>query len=729
MNQYVVAEPQTETPRGKNQGNAMSEYVVARNHPAAADTNPGTPELPLQTISAAAARVRPGDTVIVHAGVYRERISPAQGGTADMPITFRAAVGEEVFLRGSDVLQADWQPLDPEHPVYRAALPAELFGTAAYNGVCDAAVYGDFNPFHWNFNRAVPARPHGAAVAQRRAKVENFERVIAADSSGTGRLDVQRKLDAARKELAQLTREDNPRYLTTLGQVFVDGRPLVEVEYRKDLLELPGTWMAGPEGKDLLVHFPASHRPVADRLVEISTRHTVFSPLQRHLGYITIRGFTIEHGANHWPTWGKQGWPQVGLINCRSGHHWVIEDNCVRGAKGLGIDCGSEGSSEHIENRDSFDPEADKDRVGYHRIRNNWIVDNGHCGIAGIRHHGTRIIGNIVERNNNTGYTSPWWEFAGMKFHFLFDGLIEGNLIRDNEAHGIWLDNQFRGTRVTRNVIINNLWSGINVELGRGPVTIDNNIIAYTRQGDGIYGHDVADVKIYHNLIYCNANNGLWFAWCTPRVEPEDGCWDIHAFNNIIAGNKNCAIGYPLPWTAAGNNRSDHNLIAGGGETLDEGSKNLPPQFQITNTSHCARAEHLCPGPELQTAENVARNVARRLTAAGIPTADQPNMELWQDDFRLPLKLWQAVLQQDRHSRVFAVNRDGLQSRLVSWHMNLGDVFRRVDCEPIAGVDRDFLGNPMPANPMPGPFQTLADGDNHIMLWPVRGIRCTWPHV
>ena len=38
---------------------------------------------PFKTISAAAAVALPGDTITVHAGIYREWVNPPRGGTSD----------------------------------------------------------------------------------------------------------------------------------------------------------------------------------------------------------------------------------------------------------------------------------------------------------------------------------------------------------------------------------------------------------------------------------------------------------------------------------------------------------------------------------------------------------------------------------------------------------------------------------------------------------------------
>ena len=56
------------------------EYHVAKT---GNDANPGTIEEPLHTIQAAANLAQPGDVITVHAGVYRERITPPKGGESD----------------------------------------------------------------------------------------------------------------------------------------------------------------------------------------------------------------------------------------------------------------------------------------------------------------------------------------------------------------------------------------------------------------------------------------------------------------------------------------------------------------------------------------------------------------------------------------------------------------------------------------------------------------------
>lgn len=671
----------------------MRTLHVDQNNPAA----------PYRTINAAARDAQPGDTVLVHAGVYRERVCPPRGGEEGRPITCQAAPGEPVCIRGSEVFQPGWKR---EGGFWVGSLAAVRFGAAAYGGLCDERLHGDFNPFLWQFNRARRARPHALVVEELERRIEDCGKRLAREvAAGADMLSGEgRKRRAGLLAELQARTGKEPAFARTLGQVFVDGEPLIEVETRADVETRPGTWMAAPGGDALWLNVESP----ADRLVEISLRHTVFSPLTRGLGHIAVRGFTLEHAANHFPTWDREGWPQAGLLSTRGGHRWTVEDNTIRFAKSIGMDCGSEGDGIHIENRGEEEHGRLHDRdnmdtrgAGYHLIRGNRICDNGLCGLAGIRHTGTRVVGNVIERNNCDGWTSPWWEFAGIKFHFFFAGEIRDNLIRDNEAHGIWLDNQWRGSRITGNVIVNNLWSGINVELGRGPVTIDRNVIALTRQGDGIYGHDVADVTIEHNLLYANAGCGVWFAYATPRAKPEDGCRDIRVRRNIIARNCAGAVALPLPWQCAGGNSSDDNLFAGAGEYLDEGGGSKPPLFQITNAAHMAgMPEHHPPGFETQNAGTVTAKLAGALRAAGLPEPRWPNPATWAPHYLLDLGQWRAATGNDRNSRVTTAIRDGLGTR-----QRLA--FRMVFDSAVEGMD-----------PAPGPFPGLAPGAMCVLLWP-----------
>lgn len=95
------------------------------------DTAAGTEAAPLRTIDQAAQRAMAGDTVVVHAGVYREWVKPRRGGLSDARrITYTAAEGEHVRITGSEPVTG-W--VDEGDGVWRATVPNALFG--------------DWNPF------------------------------------------------------------------------------------------------------------------------------------------------------------------------------------------------------------------------------------------------------------------------------------------------------------------------------------------------------------------------------------------------------------------------------------------------------------------------------------------------------------------------------------------------------------------------------------------------------
>jgi hypothetical protein len=116
------------------------------------DADDGSPSNPFKTISAAARIAQPGDTVTVHAGTYRERVTPPRSGESDdRRIVYQAAPGEQVIITGSEVVRhwklvmeggrwegnrffenpnrtaKDGKPLKPLASLWQATIPNTLF--------------------------------------------------------------------------------------------------------------------------------------------------------------------------------------------------------------------------------------------------------------------------------------------------------------------------------------------------------------------------------------------------------------------------------------------------------------------------------------------------------------------------------------------------------------------------------------------------------------------------
>jgi hypothetical protein len=79
-----------------------TEWVVDQTHRGASDQNTGTAQAPFKTISKGVSAARPGDTVLVKAGIYRETVEVKTSGTREKRITVKAAPGERVVVSGAE---------------------------------------------------------------------------------------------------------------------------------------------------------------------------------------------------------------------------------------------------------------------------------------------------------------------------------------------------------------------------------------------------------------------------------------------------------------------------------------------------------------------------------------------------------------------------------------------------------------------------------------------------
>ncbi|HEX8385025.1 MAG TPA: hypothetical protein VF576_02520, partial [Rubricoccaceae bacterium] len=89
-------------------------FVVDAGRPDASDANDGSAAHPWRTISRATGTgvLRPGDAVLVRAGVYRETVAPRAGGTGpEARVTYAAYPGESVVVSGADPADDGWAPL------------------------------------------------------------------------------------------------------------------------------------------------------------------------------------------------------------------------------------------------------------------------------------------------------------------------------------------------------------------------------------------------------------------------------------------------------------------------------------------------------------------------------------------------------------------------------------------------------------------------------------------
>ena len=422
----------------------MTVLHVATNGSDRAD---GSPEHPLRTIGHAAAIARPGDTVTVHAGEYREWVKPRRGGISDRRrITYQAAEGEHVVIKGSEVVTG-WEP--GEGTVWKAVVANDRFGT--FNPFAeeiegDWIVYGE---------QSTPRRHLGDVYLDGRSFYEVTSLAEVADPPQ--RTEV---LDDWTQTMDRVRDPEQTRHV-----------------WYAEVGEAATTIWANFQGAD----------PNA-RLVEINVRRSVFYPIEHHLDYITVRGFELAHAACPWtpPTA-----DQPGLIGPNWAKGWIIEDNVIHDAKCSAIALGKEASTGDNYATERLDKPGyqyqlesvfsarrigwDREHVGSHIVRRNTIYDCGQNAVVG--HLGCVFstiednhIHRIALKREFYGY-----EIAGIKLHAAIDVVIRHNRIHDCSL-AVWLDWQTQGTRISRNLLYANQ-RDLFVEVSHGPYLVEHNIL------------------------------------------------------------------------------------------------------------------------------------------------------------------------------------------------------------------------------------------------------------
>lgn len=486
-----------------NKASANREYHVSVN---GNDSNDGSEIKPFKTIMAAANKAMPGDVITVHSGVYRESIVPPRGGDSENKrITYQAAKGEQVTIKGSEMVKG-WQKLD--HDTWMVKLPNSFFG--------------NFNPYkeriHGDWFTPVPK-----------------ERVYL---RGAVYLNDKWLMEAAKKE-------------EVLNADADEKNPL---------------WCATVDGDSTTIYAQFKNIDPNKELVEINVRQTVFYPAVPFINFLTVRGFTMEQAATNWapPTAEQQG-----LIGTNWSKGWIIENNTIRYSKCSGIALGKHGDEhdntkgtteeyvETIKRASAFG--WNKGTIGGHIVRNNTISDCEQTGIVGSMGCSFSIVEGNTIHDIYIKHLYEGAEQAGIKFHGAVDVQIQNNHIYRTGYWGIWLDWMAQGAQVKNNLMHDNE-KDIFLEVNHGPILISGNIllskINVTLNSSG--------VAFVHNLFGGAFNVYGYDHRLTPYhkshstfvVELHDNpSGDVQLVNNLFVMQGN-AVGLDkglLPITMSGN--------------------------------------------------------------------------------------------------------------------------------------------------------------------------------
>lgn len=643
------------------------EYHVAKNGD---DNAKGLKDCPFQTIQRAAKIAKPGDVVTVHEGEYREWVSPVTGGTSDvMRITYQAAAGEKVVIKGSEIV-TDWEKVDGS--VWKTVIDNDFFGE--YNPYT-YELYGDWfiDPMDW--------------------------RVHTGDVYLNGRSFYE--APSIEEVKSPVIRKDgfNPPWTKRRERILHPENTIYQ-------------WYAEVDEYNTTIYANFHEFDPTKEKVEINVRKACFYPKTTGCNFITVRGFEMAQAASPWtpPTA-----DQPGLLGVNWSKGWIIEDNIIHDAKCSGISIGKEASTG---NNDctykrrkpgyqyqmeavfkAFNIGWNKDTIGSHVIRRNTIYDCGQNGIVG--HLGCIFseiydnhIYNIAVKHEYYGY-----EIAGIKLHTAIDVQIYNNCFHDTTL-GIWLDWQAQGARVSKNLFYHND-RDLFIEVTHGPHLVDNNIFA----SDYFYDNIAWGGAHVNNLICGTMRREPVLNRATPYHFP-------HSTNP-----KGTTFVY------GGDDRWYQNIFVGGAETFTEQSISGTSDYDgspVCEAEYIARINAV-EGHDLGQFEEIrdvvyAGNNAY-LKGATMFDAEKgsllsdfdPQVQIIEEkgDVYLEIHMDEALMKQ--------------QAKVLT-SFDLGEVriveqcFENPDGSPIA-FTTDFNNETRAAGSVIGPLSNLKSGYNKILVW------------
>lgn len=499
------------------------------------DQGTGTEMAPFRTISKAVASLEPGDTVVIHKGVYRETVRPASSGTRDLPIRIIAAAGEDVVVSGADAVLGDWEPVGerarrvalPTHPgqVFVDGLPmmearwpnaplapvmeqltvrAEAGQGTDYDVLCSETLpQGDFSDAQvliW------PGSMWNNAVR----KVQDYV---------TGK---SFRFDPPFKAIEAVYHKTDPYRPKPTNPYILFGS--------RAALDRPGEWVHDNKAGTLTLIFPATASPEKS-VVEVRSRDYGFDLSQ--LTHIHVEGIHLFATA----------------INMREAKHCVVQDCMLEWV-------------DHFSNADGYRiPEAKNLVSG---VGNTWqrCRITGAAGAA-IRLGGTgnRVVNCIIEESNYLGVNRAAIRAAGSEdaviehcsifragrdlighggaknIRILYNDLHHPNLLSNDtgatyawktdafgseiaynwihhivgHTNGVYLDNFCNGFRVHHNVI----WNARNIRLNSDAT---NHLIA----NNTLYGDQPFGTFCYYNHTPNQAGTHIVNNLIVRRMDMQD---------------------------------------------------------------------------------------------------------------------------------------------------------------------------------------------------------------
>jgi parallel beta-helix repeat protein len=418
------------------------------------------PNNQIRTISEAAAHLKPGDTLLLHAGIYREAVTLDKSGTAEQPITIRAAEGESVTLTGADRIM-DWSLSPGSDRIYSTPWPHKF---VAWN----KSYTHPNDDYHLLIGRCEQVFVNGYPLRQ----------VLERDklSRGTFCADI----DAQRL------------YIQPAGNQEITGdKAMVEASARDQILKVKGSYVvikglrfryAANHAQQGAVQFSDDHVTVEDCIFEYTNASgATFSGKE-----IVVRNCTFQHNG------------QLGFGASRA-HGLLITGCTVRNNNAKGFDRGWEAGGDKIcmTRRAVIENSVFSDNRGNGlwfdignedcEVRNCLIANNEDAGIFYEISYGLHAHDNVIIGNGLAFTPGAWGAAAGISLSSSPSCTIERNLILGNKE-GFNFREQ---TRTTGRI------NGGSEPVWNHDQTTRHNVLALNRDAQVWGWFDVADERLW----------------------------------------------------------------------------------------------------------------------------------------------------------------------------------------------------------------------------------------
>ena len=407
-------------------------------------------EQQVRTIGEAASLVEQGDTVIIHNGIYREKVVIEKSGLPGKPIRFSTAVGANVVVTGADRI-TDWRKEDSDDNIFSIHWPHRF-------------VTHPNNDFHRLIGRCEQVFVDGYALRQ----TLSFDKL----SRGIFFVDLDSKrLYAWAANNAELSDKDNFVEASVRNQIWICRGAHVHIK------GIRFRYAANPAQKAAVV-FSGNHNVVEDCLFEYFNASGA-----RFAGEnIIVRNCIFQH--NGQMGFGAGRAHKLIMAGC------VIRNNNIKGymrgweaggnkivlTRGAVIE-----NSIIVENRGNgiwFDI-GNEDNV----VRNCLIANNEDSGIFYEISYGLHAHDNVIIGNGFAHHTDAWGARAGISISSSPNCVIERNLILGNKE-GFNLREQTRSTpRIDKKS--EPVWNHDHM--------IRNNVLAYNRDAQTWGWFDIRD--------------------------------------------------------------------------------------------------------------------------------------------------------------------------------------------------------------------------------------------